>query len=145
MLSAVRHKRLSVVRCLVILAVLPRALIPAGFMLDVHATNKLFPLVICSGLTGTTTVYLPAAKLPVVAEAGKQTGSEQKRHQGNGDNAPCAFSAMFACGMTEASPQLAELVFRKTPSHLFGSADTLAKIPSKTYFSQGPPSFLLRA
>ena len=70
---------------------------------------------------------LPTAKLSVLSEAEKQTDSEQKRHQGNGANALCAFSATFACGMTEASPQLAELVFRKTPGHLCVSADILAK------------------
>ena len=125
------HRLTAILRCLVLLGVMVRAMVPAGFMPAYASTDgELFPLVICSGVTGDTTVYLPADQLP------DQT---QKQHAPAVHDAPCAFAAHFSLGTTAAPPQLPLAGTEKTQP--VPPADTApeAKGDFKSYLSQGPP------
>lgn len=129
--TRISHRLTAILRCLVLLGVMARAMVPAGFMPAFASTgDELFPLVICSGVTGDTTIYLPADQLP---------DQQQKQHPPAAHDAPCAFAAHFSLGTTAAPPQLPPSVFDKLPS--VPSADTApkAKRDPKSFLSQGPP------
>jgi len=143
MISTLRHDARAFVRSLVLLAVLVRAMIPSGFMPDLHNRTGLFPLVICSGLTGTTTVYLPADKIAGLAAPSGKTGLGEGHHRDNGCHAPCAFSAAFACGLVEHGPEIIEIGGQKSSDPHPAPVWTVADAFSNAYFSQGPPSFFL--
>ncbi len=143
MISAMRHDSRAFVSSLVLLAVLVRAMIPSGFMPDLHNSAGLFPLVICSGLTGTKTVYLPAEKIAGLAAPSGKTGAGKGHHQDNGCHAPCVFSAAFVCGLVEHGPEIIEIGVQKTPNPPPAPVTIVAEAFSNAYFPQGPPSFFL--
>lgn len=121
----------AILRCLVLLGVMARAIVPAGFMPAYASTGgELFPLVICSGVTGDTTVYLPADQLP---------DQQQKQHAPAAHDAPCAFAAHFSTGTAAAPPQLPVSLFDKKNPVLPAESAPKAKRDSKSFLSQGPP------
>ncbi len=131
MIWRLKIKTLAVLRCLVLLGVMARAMVPAGFMPAFASTgDELFPMVICSGVTGNTTVYLPADQLP---------DQPKKQHAPAAHGAPCAFAAHFSLGTMDAPPQLQPPVFEKTPHVPPATTAPEAKRDFKSYLSQGPP------
>lgn len=129
--TRIQHRLTAILRCLVLLGVMARAMVPAGFMPAYASTGgELLPLVICSGVTGDTTVYLPADQIP---------DQQQEKHAPAAHEAPCAFAAHFSLGTTAAPPQLPPAIFdKKTPAPAAESAPE-AKRDSKSFLSQGPP------
>lgn len=122
--------RVNVTAWLLVVALLVRALIPVGFMPGTSA-GTLFPLVICSGSSGTSTVYVPAAKLPGQPEA-------PQKHS-DGANAPCAFSASLAFGViSHPVPVAAAGMISRADAFPLTEEGAADSVP-KPFFSQGPP------
>ncbi len=129
--TRIQNRLISILRCLVLLGVMARAMVPAGFMPAFASTGgELLPLVICSGVTGDTTVYLPADQIP---------DQPQKQHAPAAHDAPCAFAAHFSLGTTIAPPQLPPTIFDKTPPAPANERAPDEKRDSKSFLSQGPP------
>ena len=121
----------AALKMLVLLAFVARSLIPLGFMPGkAAASNGLFPIVICSG-TGSSTIYLPADKIP-----GQHPAHPAASH------APCVFAAnaMFdgPAGIAALVPViLAPLLQLPRLYDAFVSSNSTA-----AYFPQGPPASL---
>ncbi|HYD17643.1 MAG TPA: hypothetical protein VEF76_04095, partial [Patescibacteria group bacterium] len=123
-------------RCLLLLAVVARGMVPAGFMPAFAAQpGQLFPLVICSGATGSATVYVTGDQLPVQDDGGEHPQPHQA--------APCAYDASFTSAVPLTPPQMPAPLFapeaRKPPAPTQMAEQTL----SKNYDPQGPPVFRL--
>jgi len=121
----------AALKMLVLLAFVMRSLIPLGFMPGkASAEGGLFPVVICSGASSST-VYLPADKVP----------GEHPAHP-NASHAPCvfAFNTLFGGAIdTLTVLPLALSLLR----HLPRLYDALIPAASPAgYFPQGPPAFL---
>lgn len=121
-------------KALLLLAFLARGMIPAGFMPDVK-TSGLFPLVVCSGIGSTTTVYVTADKIPDLPD-------DPQRHDDAPRHAPCVFASGFADGVPPPAPVLA-LFIPITSRELPTQGVILGGINFKPYLSQGPPALLL--
>lgn len=135
MIARFKINTLAILRCLVLLGVMVRAMVPAGFMPAFASTGgDLLPLVICSGVTGDTTVYLPADQMPDQSEKGPQEPHTPAAH-----DAPCAFAAHFSLGTTAAPPQLPPSIFDTKPPVPSAESAPEAKRDSKSFLSQGPP------
>lgn len=131
MVARFKINALAILRCLVLLGVMARAMVPAGFMPAFASTGgELLPLVICSGVTGDTTVYLPADQIP---------DQPQKQHAPAAHDAPCAFAAHFSLGTNVAPPQLPPSIFDKTRPAPVRERAPEEKRSSKSFLSQGPP------
>lgn len=131
MIARFKIKTLAILRCLVLLGVMARAMVPAGFMPAFASTGgELLPLVICSGVTGDTTVYLPADQIP---------DQPQKQHAPAAHDAPCAFAAHFSLGTTAVPQQLPPSFFDKKPPAPTAESAPEQKRDSKSFLSQGPP------
>lgn len=129
--TRIQHRLTALLRCLVLLGVMARAMVPAGFMPAFASTgDQLFPMVICSGVTGNTTVYLPADQLP---------DQPQGQHAPAVHDAPCAFAAHFSLGTTATPPQLPNIFTDKTPPAPPANAAQDEQRDPKSYLSQGPP------
>lgn len=130
--TRIHYRLTALLRCLVLLGVMARAMVPAGFMPAFASTgDELFPMVICSGVTGNTTVYLPADQLP--------DQPEKKQHAPAAHDAPCAFAVHFSLGTTANPPQLPNIFTDKTlPAPPANVARDGQRDP-KSYLSQGPP------
>ncbi len=131
MIARAKIKTLAILRCLVLLGVMLRAMVPAGFMPSFASTgDELFPMVICSGVTGSTTVYLPADQLP---------DQPQKQHAPAAQDGACAFAAHFSLGTTATPPQLPNIFTDKTPPAPPANVARNDQRDPKSYLSQGPP------
>ena len=129
--TRIQNRLTAFLRCLVLLGVMARAMVPTGFMPAFASTgDELFPLVICSGVTGDTTVYLPADQLP---------DQQQKQHAPTAHDAPCAFAAHFSVGTTATPPQLPNIFTDKTPPAPPAKVARNEQRDVKSFLSQGPP------
>lgn len=137
-LSALGTNSMKFLCRVVIAATLVRAFIPAGFMPDLREGQRgdgLFPLVICAGLTGKATVYLPASALPE-APAQDNGGDTQSAQ----DHSPCAFSSVLAFGLA-AEKELQEVPhIKRGKTRIISAQVPAASVAVKAYRSQAPPA-----
>ncbi len=132
MIARLKINTIAILRCVVLLGVMARAMVPAGFMPAFASTgDELFPMVICSGVTGNTTVYLPADQLP--------DQPQKQQHAPAAHDAPCAFVAHFSLGTTATPPQLPNIFTDKTPPAPPANVARNEQRDPKSYLSQGPP------
>jgi hypothetical protein len=126
-MALARQRSPSLLSGLVLLVLLFRSIIPAGFMPG-QSARSLVPLVICTGM-GSATIYVSPDKIPAVPHPGKGM-----------DNNACPFTSVFATGLLTLAPIIIRAIADGTAILLHPAEFLPSGAIFKSYFSQAPPT-----
>jgi hypothetical protein len=127
-----RQRQSAVFSCFLLLTLLFRSIIPAGFMPG-QSAHSLVPLVICSS-TGSSTIYVSPDKIPAVPH-----------HEKAMDNNACPFAPVFATGLLSFAPVIIYALIDGTAVALHRAEFLPSGAVFKPWFSQAPPKVLLQS
>lgn len=121
---SVQQKSRLIFSALVLLILLLRSVIPAGFM----PAGGLAPLTICTG-TGSATIYISPDKIP---PSGHEKNSQS--------HSVCHFSSVFFQGLDIPTANITSIFVYPAPLPFYLSILSASGSPLKSYLSQGPPA-----